>query len=65
MSQREANILHVRDILEHLSYCQKQLEWAEDRQTIALLTETMLRELDRCQRLCTNLHRRTTSEAVR
>src|SRR5258708_4156743 len=27
MSQREANLLWLRDILEHLKDCQQQLEW--------------------------------------
>lgn len=64
MSGRESNILHVRDILEHLSFCQKQLEWAEDRETIAILTETMLRELARCQRVCSTIHRGVSNQLV-
>ena len=58
MSQREANVLWLRDILEHLSATQKQLEWAEDRETIRLLTESMLRDLERCQRLCESMRQR-------
>jgi hypothetical protein len=58
MSQREANVLWLRDILEHLSATQKQLEWAEDRETIRLLTERMLRDLERCQRLCESMRQR-------
>ena len=58
MSQREANVLWLRDILEHLSTGQKQLEWAEDPETIRLVTETMLRDLERCQRLCEGMHQR-------
>ncbi len=52
MSQREMNILWLRDILGHLVASQKQLEWAEEPATIRLLTENMLRDLGRCQRLC-------------
>ncbi len=58
MSQREANVLWLRDILEHLAANQKRLEWAEDGETIRLLTETMLRDLERCQRLCESLQQR-------
>jgi hypothetical protein len=58
MSQRDATVLWLRDILEHLSASQKHLEWAKDTETIRLLTENMLRDLERCQRLCENLHRR-------
>jgi hypothetical protein len=65
MSQREANLLWLKDMLEHLADCQRQLQWSEDKQTIQLLTETMLRDLDRCQRLCETLHQRSlVREAV-
>jgi hypothetical protein len=64
MSQREANMLWLRDMLNHLSSCQQQLEWAEDANTIHVLTETMLRDLDCCRRLCETLHRRTRCEQV-
>ena len=64
MSQREANILWLRDILEHLAVCQKQLEWADDSKTISLLTESMLRDLERGQRLCNALHHRHAREQV-
>jgi hypothetical protein len=60
MSQRETNVLWLRDILEHLSATHKQLEWAEDSETIRLLTESMLRDLERCQRLCEALRQRYT-----
>jgi hypothetical protein len=64
VTQREANVLWLRDMIEHLSSCQKQLEWAEDNETIRLLTETMLRDLERCQQLCTALHRRSARPQV-
>jgi hypothetical protein len=58
MSQREANVVWLRDIIEHLAVSQQQLEWAEDKETIRLLTETMIRDLERCQRLCEALRQR-------
>ena len=58
MSQREANMIWLRDSLEHLSSCQKQLEWTTDAETVRLLTETMLRDLERCQRLCQTINQR-------
>ena len=61
MSQRESNLLWLRDVLEHLSANQKRLEWAEDAATVRLLTETMLRDLQRCQRLCDALHQRSVA----
>jgi hypothetical protein len=59
MTPRNANLVWLRDILEHLSANQKQLEWANDPGTVCLLTETMLRDLECCQRLCESLHRRS------
>ncbi len=59
MSQREVNLLWLKDILEHLSASQKQLAWAKDHETVRLVTETMLRDLERCQRLCETMHRRS------
>jgi hypothetical protein len=64
MSQREANMLWLKDMLNHLTTCQQQLQWAEDTNTIHLLTETMLRDLDHCRRLCECLHRRTSRHQV-
>lgn len=58
MSQREANLVCLRDVLEHLASTQKQLEWTEDRQTLQILTENMLRDLERCTRLCESLRQR-------
>lgn len=60
MSQRESNLLWLKDVLEHLADCRQQLEWTEDAGTIHVLTETMLRDLDCCRRLCENLHRRAS-----
>jgi hypothetical protein len=64
MSQRESNLLWLKDLLEHLTTCKQQLEWAEDNETIRVLTETMLADLDRCKRLCETMHRRTTQHST-
>jgi hypothetical protein len=58
MSQRESNLLWLKDLLEHLGDCQQQLHWAEDPETTQLLTETMLRDLESCRKLCEALQRR-------
>ena len=59
MSQREANMLWLKDTLEQLTACQQQLEWAEDAEAVGVLTQTMIRDLERCRRLCFELHRRS------
>jgi hypothetical protein len=58
MSQREANLLWLKDMLEQLTASQQQLEWTQDPETVAVLTETMMRDLDCCRRLCGTLRRR-------
>ena len=58
MGQRDLNLLWLKDTLEHLLACRQQLQWAEDAQTVHLLTESMLRDLECCRRLCEALHHR-------
>ena len=60
MSQRDVNLLWLKDTLEHLKSCQQQLEWAEDAETIEVLTGTMLRDLECCRRICEALHHRAS-----
>lgn len=58
MNQREINLLCLKDILEHLLTSQEQLQWANNPETIGLLTQSMLRDVERCQRILAGLHRR-------
>src|SRR5207248_8940007 len=58
MSQRDANLLWLKDLLRHLDGCQRQLEWAEEPEAVHLVTENMLRDLDSCRRICESLKRR-------
>ncbi len=62
MSQRDTNLLWLKDMLDHLSACRKQLEWAESPEAVQVLTEAMLRDLESCRRLCETLHRRTAPQ---
>ena len=55
MNRRDANLLWIKDLLEHLLECQKQLEWAHNAEAVNLVTETMLRDLERCRGLCESL----------
>ena len=52
MSRRESDLLYLRDVLDHLRDCQQQLQWTEDAQSVRVITETMLRDLDCCRRVC-------------
>jgi hypothetical protein len=64
MSQRESNLLWLKDVLEHLSACRQELEWARDPETVHLLTTTMLRDLDTSRRLCETIRRRASAQPV-
>jgi hypothetical protein len=64
MSQRETNVLWLRDLLEHLDECRQQLEWSEDPETVRIVTETMLRDLERCRQVCEKMRRRTAPVLV-
>jgi hypothetical protein len=64
MSQRETDLLWLKDLLDHLRASQRQLQWAEDDKTVAVLTESMLRDLDCCRRLCEALQRRRLQTAI-
>jgi hypothetical protein len=59
MSQRETNLLWLKDTLEQLTATQQQLEWTSDPETNRVLTEAMIRDLERCTRLCSALQRRS------
>lgn len=58
MNWNENNLIHLKDTIEHLSDCQQQLEWAHDRLTVQVLTDSILRDLDCCRRLCEGMRRR-------
>jgi hypothetical protein len=58
MSTREANLLWLKDVLDHLQTTREQLQWAEDRPALETLTESMLRDLECCRRLCESIRRK-------
>jgi hypothetical protein len=55
MSRRDSDLLWLKDLLEHLGDCQRQLDWAQDAETVNLVMDTMLRDLERCRGLCESL----------
>ena len=64
MSQRDTNLLWMKDILEHLTSCRNQIEWARDQEVVSVLTETMLRDLECCHRICETLRSRVSYPQV-
>ena len=63
MSHRDTSMLCLRDSLEHLTNTRHQLEWTAEPEAVRLLTETMLRDLERCRRLVEALHQRSRQVA--
>jgi hypothetical protein len=47
-------------MLEHLVSCQQQLQWTTDSQAVHVLTEVMLRDLERCNKLCESIKRKAS-----
>ena len=45
----------MKDLIDHMSRCHDQLQWAGDGATQFFLTEAMLGDLVECQRLCEQL----------
>ena len=54
----ENNLIWLKDMIEHLSDSREQLEWAQDGFALRMITESMMRDLDCCKRLCESLRRR-------
>jgi hypothetical protein len=55
MRNRRHTLLWMKDLLEHMSQCHDQLQWAEDDPTQSFLAESLLGDLVECQKLCQEL----------
>jgi hypothetical protein len=55
MRNRRHTLLWMRDLIDHMSRCHDQLEWAGDGMAQLFLTESMIGDLVECQRLCEQL----------
>ncbi len=55
MRNRHETLLWMRDLIEHLSTCQEQLQWAAGGPAEAFLTEAMIADLSECQKLCEHI----------
>ncbi len=58
MSKQDNNLMWLKDTIDHLSDSREQLEWAKEGCALKMLTDSMLRDLDCCRRLCEALRRR-------
>ena len=65
MSNRQSTLLWMKDLIDHMSQCHDQLQWASDGRTETFLTERLLGDLVECQKLCEQLKTvRTRGRAV-
>jgi hypothetical protein len=51
-------MLWMKDLIEHMTRCHEQLQWAADEPTASFLAESLLGDLAECQRLCQELRTR-------
>jgi hypothetical protein len=59
---RRNTLLWMKDLLEHMSRCHDQLEWAGDGDTESFLADALLGDLNECQKLCEQLRAGQTYE---
>ena len=55
MRNRRNTLLWMKDLIEHMTQCHAQLEWAADGPSESFLTDSMLVDLVECKRLCEEL----------
>jgi hypothetical protein len=55
MKNRRTTLLWMKDLIEHMSRCHEQLQWADAGPSESFLTEAMLGDLSEFQRLCQEL----------
>jgi hypothetical protein len=54
----------MKDLIEHMSRCHEQLQWASDGPAEAFLTDAMLVDLTECRLLCEQLQGRPSRRAA-
>ncbi len=58
MRNRQNTLLWMKDLIEHKTHCQEQLQWAADGPSESFLTESMMVDLSECRRLCEQIRSR-------
>jgi hypothetical protein len=62
MRNRRNTLLWMKDLIEHMSRCHDQLEWANDGETQSFLADSLLGDLSECQKLCEQLRTGQTQD---
>jgi hypothetical protein len=55
MRNRQNTLLWMKDLIDHMSTCHEQLQWAGDGRTESFLTDTLMGDLAEIRRLCQEL----------
>ena len=55
MRNRRNTLLWMKDLIEHMTRCHEQLQWAADGASESFLTESLMVDLVECKRLCEEL----------
>ena len=55
---RRNTLLWMKDLLEHMSRCHDQLQWASDGETQSFLADALIGDLNECHKLCEQLQDR-------
>ncbi len=58
MRNRRETLLWMKDLIDHMSRCQEQLQWAADDPTESFLTDAMMVDLMECRKLCEQLQQK-------
>jgi hypothetical protein len=64
MRNRRHTLLWMKDLIEHMSRCHDQLQWASDGTTQMFLTDSLLGDLNECQKLCEQLRPPPATQGV-
>ena len=64
MKDRQNTLLWIKDLIEHMSQCHEQLQWASDGRTETFLAETLIGDLKECRQLCEELRARPPKTRV-
>lgn len=55
MRDRRDTLLWMKDLIDHMTLCHEQLQWAGDTTTETFLADSLLVDLTECRRLCLEL----------
>ena len=64
MRNRHSTLLWMKDLIEHMSRCHEQLQWADEGSSESFLTDALMVDLSECRKLCEHLQSRPDSRTL-